>query len=205
MVQVTNQTDALVEETLTLEGTHGALLREYLRHQPATSRRPYVAGVLKAAGAELLELSLANLEESQSSLILTLVYSLRSQFHEAGGELVGKPSACFEHSYLTTDSAEKRLTPFQVTTPLTLQASVAVRAPEGFRAKASQSPGRKWDQRFVRGQLDAFTEKSGWRLNYKLHEPAGRFAAGDYADFCATLNRASSDLSPEVTFERVSP
>ena len=84
-------------------------------------------------------------------------------------------------------------------------ASVIIRAPDGFRAKTSESPAQKWNHRFVRGELNAVAEKTGWRLDYRLHQPAGRFAAADYAGFCAIMDRVSSELSPKLTFEPIRP
>jgi len=205
-VQVTNRTDALVEEKLTLEGIHGALLRGYLRHQPASLRHSYVAGLLKQQGAELIGLTFDGLEQPHLSLVLNLVYAVRSRFHETESQLIGQSLGCFEQTYLAAESVEKRLTPFQIATPLTLEGSVTIRAPEGFRANSAAAPiGQKWDDRFLRGRLDVLAEKSVWRLSYTLHEPAGRFAPGDYDAFCATLGRASRALSPKLTFERVRP
>jgi hypothetical protein len=202
-VQVTNQTDALVEEALTLEGIHGAMLREYLRSQPATARRSYIAALLKQSGAEVIGLQIESLEQPQAPLVLKLVYAMRAQFHETGRDLVARPPACFEQTYLATEVIEKRVTPFRIATPLTLQASAIIRAPEGFRTKLAEPLAQTWNDRFVRGQLDVVAEEKGRRLDYKLQEPAGRLAPGDYAAFCATLGRASRDLSPRLTFERV--
>jgi hypothetical protein len=204
-VQLTNQSDVMVEETLTMDGTHGAMLRDYLRQQTPSARRSYLVGLLKSRGAELLKLDLENLEKPQSPLVLSLVYTLRAQFHVAGRELIGKLPACFEHTYLTTEAVEKRLSPFQVAIPLTLEATVTIRPPEGFRAKPVEASSQNWDARFLRGQVNATTETSRLRLTCQLHQRAGRFAASDYAAFCAALDRASNDLSPKLTFERVSP
>ncbi len=204
-VQLTNQTDALVKETLTLDGAHGAWLRDALRQQTAASQRSYLAGLLKGRGADLLKLEVENLEQSQAPLILNLNYALRSQFQIAGRELVGRPPACFEQIYLATEAVEKRLSPFQVTIPLVMESAVSIQAPNGFRARPATAAVPQWDGRFARGQVDMSAGKNGWQITGRLQQPAGRFAAGDYAAFCAALDHVSGDFSPRLTFERIAP
>lgn len=203
--QLTNQTDVLVNETVTMEGAHAAWLRDYLRNQPVTARQSYLANLLKNNTADLLTLRLENLELPKTPLIINLGYTLRAPFQDFGKNLTGKLPACFEQSYLAVESVDKRFSPFQVGVPLTIESTVTISAPEGFRASLTDAPTQKIEHRFVRCQLDTTAGKTGWRLNYKVYEPAGRFPAADYADFRAAMERTLNALSPKVTFERINP
>ena len=204
-VQVTNQTDALVTETLTLDGAHGAWLRDALRQQTVAARRSYLAGLLKGRGAELLRLELEHLEQPHSPLILKLSYVLRFQFQAADSGLTGRMPACLEQTYLATELVEKRLWPFQVNVPLTLESVVTFPAPEGFRVRPVPVTAQKWDDRFARGEVRAAVENNVLRITARVHQPAGRFPATDYAAFCSTLDRASVDFSPRLAFDRIAP
>ena len=204
-VQLTNRTDALVRETLAFQGVHAAYLREYLRNQRPTERRAYVAAQLVGQAGELEDLSFDGLDRPALDLEVKFSYRVRGEFHALENQIVGSVPIGVERAYLLSEPIPKRATPFEVSVPLTIEGTVTVNSPAGFRPKPMPKPAPDAENRFVRCQMAVDASASGWRLRYHLHENAGRSAAESYTEYCRAMQQTADLLKPRLVCERVRP
>ena len=204
-VDLTNQTDALVREKLVFNGAHAGYVREYLRNQLPEGRRSYVASFLSDTIGQLLELTFDGLDQPQLPLAMQFTYLARGQFHVLDGQIVGQPPAGFERAFLIHEAVEKRSSPFEVTTPLTIEGSVTVNLPAGFKPRAPGEPESKTGNAFVNSDAETHAAQHGWQLNYRLFEPAGRFAALEYASYCRAMQQAVETVQPRLVGEPARP
>ena len=107
--------------------------------------------------------------------------------------------------YLLSEPIPKRATPFEVSVPLTIEGTVTVNSPAGFRPKPMPKPAPDAENRFVRCQMAVDASASGWRLRYHLHENAGRSAAESYTEYCRAMQQTADLLKPRLVCERVRP
>ena len=107
-VRITNGTDVVVHEVLSLKGCNGSALRTYFKEVQPAARRDFVDLQLSRQSGEVTGFKLQNLQDTQAPLVLELDYVLKRQFHPAGDQLVGKLPDVWEHLYAL---AETRGTP----------------------------------------------------------------------------------------------
>jgi hypothetical protein len=202
-IQFTNQTEALVKETIKIEGIHAGYLRDYFVGVSAASRHFYVAEQFISGSTELLDLHIKGLDEPQEPLELQLTYFLRGQFHLMQNQLVGSlPLGC-ERAYLVEDQVNKRTLPFEMAVPLTIDSVVTVRSPAGYKAKLSGESTHKTAGSFVTYESASEAHDKNWRFNFHLYRPKGRFGAEEYANHCRALQKAIHQFEPRLMYERI--
>jgi tetratricopeptide (TPR) repeat protein len=192
-IEITNQTDALVTETLKFNGIHAGWFREYFRSLPADSRRAYVVNQFVGVLGELRDFKIEGMDDPHSPLIIKFTYLARKQFQIFGNEIVGSPPLNFERSFLLDQIVEKRTTPFEISIPLTIEGSITIQVPASFKSKPADAAQNIQNQ-FVACRFSAVTNDAGWRLDYHIYEPANRFAPEQYPAHNLAMQQAVNAL-----------
>ena len=147
----------------------------------------------------------ARLDRPALDLEVKFSYRVRGEFHALENQIVGSVPIGVERAYLLSEPIPKRATPFEVSVPLTIEGTVTVNSPAGFRPKPMLKPAPDAENRFVRCQMAVDASASGWRLRYHLHENAGRSAAESYTEYCRAMQQTADLLKPRLVCERVRP
>ncbi len=200
-VAITNLTDALVEETLTLEGVHGTFMREYLANVSPASHRSYLLGLL-GTGVDLVEFAVENLEQAQAPLLLRLRYALKNQFRFTDRETVGALPMVFERSWLAPESVEKRVTPFHLAVPIDFESTITLAVPAGFRTKEVAGPPRERNDRFISCQIATERGADSLISRSRIVRPAGRHSAAEYGEFCGSMNGTLALLDEKLVIDK---
>lgn len=204
-VALTNQTDAVVQETVTLTGVHAGFLREYLRNQLPDRRRAYVSGAFIGSGSQLTDVGFDGLELPQAPLAIHLTYLARGQFQSLQNQIVGSPPLGFERTFLVNETIEKRVTPFEVAVPLTIEGDVTISVAPKFKPRPLREAPARTENGFVNCAASIATDEKGWRVNYRLFEPARRFPAAEYAEHCRAVQQAVELLKPRLVGDQTKP
>ncbi len=200
-IHLTNQNDIVVQETLTLTGVHAVFLREYLLRVPESSRRALLQNQMGMEAAVLTGVRIDSLTAPDKPLRLEFTYSLSKQFRSSNGQLRGVLRAGFARTYLVASPADNRLTPFEITVPMSFESRIYVDAPAGFQAEPLEAMKPGLDPRFAIGEEQVQPQNNGLYLDFKLRQKTGRFKAPDYAAYRDTLAQALSLLEREVVFK----
>jgi tetratricopeptide (TPR) repeat protein len=204
-IELTNSTDALVHEDVAFNGVVGGYMRQYLRNQPVSTRRAYIAAELVGNFGELLDMAVTGLDQPESACDLTLTYLVRGQFQGLEKQIVGNLPLGFERTFLLKQPSEKRTTPFEVAAPLLIDAAVTLSLPSNLKAKPPADAHQSAESKFVSCNVLTETSEHAWHFNYHLTECAGRFPPGDYASHCRALQQAVDLLRPRLIANSVEP
>jgi len=204
-IELTNSTDALVHEDLAFNGVIGGYMRQYLRNQPVSTRRAYIAAEFVGNFGELLEMAVTGLDQPESPCDLTLTYLVRGQFQGLEKQIVGNLPLGFERTFLLKQPTEKRVSPFEVAAPLLIDAAVTLSLPSNLKAKPPADARQSAESKFVNCNVVTETSDRGWHVNYHLTESAGRFPPGDYSSHCRALQQAVDILRPRLIATSVEP
>jgi hypothetical protein len=195
------QTDLTVEESLTLAGIHAAYMRDYLLQIPEASRRTTLQNMMAMGDADLTDLKIDSLSIPGEPLNLRFTYSLKKQFRQSDNQISGILRAGFARSYLTASPVDARLTPFEITIPLSVTFKEIVEAPAGFQAVQPDGLELRLDQRFAAGHGSALVESNKVILNFNCRLMTGKFDASDYVSYRQTMSQVLSFIEREVVFK----
>ncbi len=201
-VRITNGTDVVVHEVLSLHGWNGSAMRSYLLGLQPTARRTYVEASLSRKSAELVHFNVQHLEDTQSPLVFTMGYRLRGQFHLSGAQLTGKLPAVWEQLYASAEPVERRTTPFEVKLPLNVKTSITLNTPEGFAEPAPESFQQSGKSSFASSQSSAQAEASRIKIQYSLRRRAGKHGAAEYGTFRESMVKALAPLEQTIVFQK---
>jgi hypothetical protein len=204
-LRVVNQADLSVDESLTLTGVHAAFMRDYLTQISESSRQTTLQNMMEMGDADLTDFKINSLTETAEPLRLHFTYSLQKQFHRSGDQLRGIMRAGFARSYLTASPVDNRLTPFEVTIPISIEAKMFIDVPDGFKADQPVNPDLKLNPQFAIGQSVSRIEGGQLILDFKCRQLTGKFKAADYAPYRQTMAQALSFLEREVDFKADKP
>jgi len=198
--RITNDTDVVVHETLSLKGYNGSALRAYFKDMQPPGRRNYIDIQLNRRSGEVTSFNLHNLEDTQAPLVIELDYVLKNQFHLAGNQLVGKLPDIWEHIYTSAEPVEHRITPFELSIPLDVESTIALATPEGYREPALKVFRENVKMAFAMSQSEAKKEGTGLKIDYHLQRRAGKFEAAEYDSFHENMVKALNPLEQTVSF-----
>ncbi len=203
-IRLSGQTDAAVEETVTLEGYQAAFLREVFRNVPAANRAAMLQEELAPTGGamQMKSVEIENLSQRDKPLVFKAAYLVRNNFKAAEDGLLGQLPALWERMYLGVQSVPQRRTPFAIEYPLQFSSEVELSAPEGYRLQSLAARDEQAKTRFVSWKVRIKPVDSGELIQYELQLPAGRYAAADYATYDNDLDRALAVLSPSVALKK---
>src|SRR5690606_16750772 len=89
-VRISDLSDAVVEETVTVTGHHAAFLRSTFREVPAAERAAVLQEELGPnGGLQIQSLEIDDLQSLSKPLVFRLTYILRGRFHFADNSLLG--------------------------------------------------------------------------------------------------------------------
>jgi transglutaminase-like putative cysteine protease len=196
-----DQTDITVEESLNLEGVHAAYMRGYLLQVPEADRRTMLQNAMGMGDADLTDFKIESLNNTGKPLLLRFSYSLKHQFHRSDNQLRGILRAGFARSYLTASPVDDRLTPFEITVPLSIKFREIINVPAGFDAMPPDSLDLQLDPRFATGQGSGRAEGGQLILDLKCKLLPGKFDATDYAAYRLTMSQALAFIEREVVLK----
>jgi hypothetical protein len=200
-LHIINQADLAVDESLTLTGVHAAYMRDYLMQLPESSRRTTLQNMMGMSDADLTDFKISSLNAPAKPLQLHFAYVLKKQFHRSGNQLRGMMQAGFVRSYLAARPVDNRLTPFEITIPLSIAAKIFIDVPDGFKAEQPTNADLNLDARFASGQSDARMQDGQLILDFKCRQMTGKFKAADYAAYRQAMSQSLSALEREVVFK----
>ena len=99
-------------------------------------------------------------------------------------------------------AVETRTTPFEISLPITVQCSMEVHAPSGFKAQPISEGVPDIKNQFVSGNFTATTNADGWRMNYRFGEFSGRFAPEEYPAHNLAMRQTLDMLDPRLVCVR---
>jgi tetratricopeptide (TPR) repeat protein len=202
-VELTNNTDALIRETVVFHGLHAGLYRNYFNAIPAANRRSYLIKLFVGVSEQLEESKIEGLDDPRAALTVELTYLARGQFHSFAREISGNAPLYFERSILLDQPVEKRTTPFEIQIPLTLEGATDIRGPSLFIATPPPRPASMLDNQFVTEQLSSSADAAGCHLRYHLYEPAGRFPPEQYLSHNQAMQQAVDMLAARIVFAQI--
>jgi tetratricopeptide (TPR) repeat protein len=201
-VWITNGTDVVVHEVLSLKGCNGSALRTYFKELQPAARRNYVDLQLNRRSAETTGFKLENLEDTQAPLILDLDYVLKRQFHLAGNQLVGKLPDVWEQIYASADPVEHRVTPFELSFPMDMESIITLATPAGYQLPALEDFHQNVQLAFATSQSNAQKDGPGLKIDYRLQRRAGMFAATEYNPYRENMVKILEPLEQTVAFTK---
>jgi tetratricopeptide (TPR) repeat protein len=202
-VQILNDADASVHESVKLQGASAAYLRALLRHADPGSRQSLLQSQM-ATGAPALEVESAsfdNLDDPHQPLMVRVEYLVRGKFRRVGSQLIGQLPAVWERMFLGTEAVEKRATPFAVPIPVSFQSSVALTVPPDY--KADPVPAEDFHQDFATCSETTRQEPAALKIDCDIHARTGNFTPAQYASYHDTLSKALGAIEPNVVLTPV--
>ncbi|HTA30484.1 MAG TPA: transglutaminase-like domain-containing protein, partial [Candidatus Cybelea sp.] len=201
-VRITNGTDVVVHEVLSLKGCNGSALRSYFKSLQPVGRRQFVEGQLNRKSGELTGFQLQNLEDTQAPLTFEMDYIMKRQFHLAGNQLVGKLPDVWEQVYASAEPIDPRITPFELRYPIDVESTITLATPDGYRAPALQDFRQNVPMSFASSRCEAQKNGSGLKIDYKLQRRSGQFAPAEYGPYCDNMVKALGPLEQTVAFTK---
>ena len=202
-VRLLNETDVVVEETMTLTGVHATFLRNFLHGYSPADQQMAMQREMGLADVELSDFKVESLEHPGAPLSLRFSFEIKKQFRRSDDRLSGLVKAGFERYYLTAKPVNKRLSPFENKVPLYLRSKVSIGVPEGFRAEQMPDAIPKLDSRFLMCRRSQQLDRSKLELDFECCQKIGRFDASDYSTYRATMEQALATLEREVCFKAI--
>lgn len=200
-----NETEAAVDESLTLTGVPAAAMRGYLLATPESSRRNSLQTAMGLSDIDLTGFEVHSLEARSEPLRLRFVYGLKRQLRRSEHRLTVNLVSGSAGSYLSAGPVDNRLTPFEINFPLSLESKVLIDAPPGFAAEPPGKLDAKLDARFLTGAGTGEVQNGQVKLEFKCRQYPGKFAAADYSAYRQTMAQALSFLEREVVFKATAP
>jgi hypothetical protein len=199
-VSISNQTDSVVHEVLTLKGYQGSLLRNYLKQLQPEDRRNFVEAQMSRRSGEVTGFKVQNLQDTQAPLVLEMDYVLMRQFHLVGERLVGNLPDVWEELYLSAESVENRLKPFELSFPMKVESKITFAIPAGFRAISVDGLRQSVKTAFASSSSEANKAASALKLEFQMQRRAGRFSATEYGSFRESMVKGLAPLKQSVEF-----
>lgn len=201
-VQITNGTDVVVHETLSLRGCNATALRSYFKQLQPSARRSFVDLQLNRQSGEVTSFKLENLEDTQAPLVLDLDYFFKGQFHPTGNKLVGKLPDVWEQLYASADPVEKRTKPFELDVPVNVDSAITLDIPRGYREPQLKDFHQDLQLDFASTHSDAKRQGTEVKIDYRLHRRSGKFAAADYPPYRENMLKALRPLEQTIAFTK---
>jgi tetratricopeptide (TPR) repeat protein len=202
-VKVSGDSDAAVEERVTVTGYHAAFLRNMFKGVAANER----AGVLQRELAPLgismqvQSIDIDNLADRERPLVFRANYLVRGRFHSADSVLLGELPALWERMYLDAPAVANRRTPFDIEYPLDFASTITFVAPAGFAIQPPKEADPMGESVFAKWKLHAEPTSDGLRFDYNLHLPAGHHPATEYAAYDEAMENAVAGLAQSVVLK----
>jgi Flp pilus assembly protein TadD len=203
-VRISGETDAAVEETVTVTGYHAAFLRNMFKGVAVPERAVLLQRELSPLGGamQVQSLEIDNLENREQPLVFRASYLVRGRFRNADSLLLGELPALWERMYLDVPPLANRRTPFEIEYPLDFVSAIDFTAPSEFTVRPPDKADTSGKSSFANWQLHTAPTKNGLRITYNLHLPAGRHAASEYSAYDEAMEAAVSGLTQNVTLMR---
>jgi len=201
-VHITNQTDAVVSETLTMDGVAAAFLRSHLQRMQAEARQRLIEQFMNAPAATLRTVAFENIDEPSLPLVVRLRYDVRKQFEILNDQIVGRVPSCWERRYLAPEGVTRRTTPFEIYAPIRFESTVDLFVPDNFREPSLKTFDQSFNQTFASCKTSGEKRPRGARINFTVEQQRGQFSPVQYADFKDTMDRALGALEQSVVLSK---
>lgn len=203
-VKIGEHGEASVDETLTLTGIHAAFMRGYLMSLSPTSRKASIQHSMDMADVEMSTFLAEGLQTPETALCLHCTYLLPNQFHRVNDQLTGSLKAGLARTYLKTEPAENRLTPFELRLPIHFQSHISIQPPAGCRVETAAAD-TKLDPRFVAAHQRIEPIAASLNVTTEYQQSTGKFKPADYAAFRETMSRILQLVERDITVKTNRP
>ncbi len=204
-IRLSGQTDAAVEETVTLEGYQAAFLRELFRNVPAANRAAMLQEELAPIGGamQVQSVEIENLSQRDKPLVFKAAYLVRNNFKPAEGGLAGPIAGSVGADVFGSaiGAAAAHAVRHRISATV-FQRGRVWRLPRGIGCNRWPPAMNMAKTRFVSWKVRIKPVDSGEHIQYELQLPAGRYSAADYAAYDNDLDRALAVLSPSVALKK---
>ena len=198
-IQLTNRTDALIQETLTFKGYHAAIERSVLKSMAASARRNFILGQMDIRTGELVDLKIENIEDTVAPLKLDIAYSIKRQFQALEGQIVGRIPTLWERRYLSAEAVDNRQTPFQIMVPLSFQSTIELNVPAGYKTPSSQVFGKSQESPFLICKSTAQEQGQTLKIQFSFTRQSGQFPASQYNSYRGAIEKALNVLEQDIS------
>lgn len=200
-LNVIDERDLAVEESVTFAGVHADYFRDYLMQVPEASQRVALQNMTDMGDVDLLDFKIDSLDTPGKPLCLRFTYSIKKLFRGSEDRLAGLLQGGFAAAFIKAAPADARLTPFQLNIPTSLEFNVVVDVPKGFKAVQPANFELNLDPRFATGHGNV--ESTAGKLILKLqgHLLTGKFKATDYIAYRQTMSQILSFIEREIVFK----
>jgi Tfp pilus assembly protein PilF len=202
-VKVSGDSDAAVEERVTVAGYHAAFLRNMFKGVAAAERPAVLQRELAPLGIsmQVQSIDIDNLADREKPLIFRASYLVRGRFRSADSILLGELPALWERMYLDVPPVANRRTPFDVEYPLDFTSTITFVAPRGFAIQPPKEANAAAQSAYANWKLHAEPTSDSLRFDYSLHLPAGHHPAGEYAAYDEAMENAVAGLAQNVVLK----
>jgi hypothetical protein len=192
-VTIGQQGQALIRETVKVDGPTAAALRPYLKTvlktDPEENRRDLIYQIIATGGvrAAVRSAKFVGVDTPQDPVILELEYEVPNCFAQSQNQLLGTVPACLERYFLRTQALAQRTSPFEVRIPLKYLTQTTIEPYPGtrFAAPPTTAPASADDVTKFGSAVVEYVSGADGKLTWKseVHTTIGSYPAEDYAAF----------------------
>ena len=204
ILEITNVTDVLSTETITLSGFDAFYNRAIFRaSEPANWKamlQQQLAGELRQV--DIQSLRIENLDAVREPLTVQLTTRVRNSFQDTGESLLGRFPVLWELSYVSAAPSENRQSPFQIRIPRTIESKTTVRLPSGFKLRDSGKLNKTTTSTF--GHCATSVEEANETIIVKcdIRQDSGSYSASEYSAFEEAMQSATAVIQPNFIFDK---
>lgn len=200
-----DNSDALVTETLTVEGSYARSLRSFLLETNEAEIKKYLTQLLTdKKRVDVVSYKARNAEDFLKPLVLELTYRIRKVVKVLGTKRKVEVPGRWEEYVLREVVVSERLTPFELATSLRFTTSLDIRVPSGWQCDSTASPESESSE-WLDCKIEPSWQSGNMVLKSRITKKAGTFPAESFGDFQDSMNRAVDAVTPELTFSVSTP
>lgn len=189
-----------IRENLSITGSSAAYFRRYLKAVPVDDHGKVISQLLASAGVDvqITSVSVGQLLDVSSPLVIEMEYLLRSRFGNSDGVLVGTVPLCWErYLFLPEVSVDKRSSPLRMTFPTRFESWNTLRLPTGTKMKSMPSDG-KVDTPYGSMQCNFSLEKESFVWHSTVRTPGGVCQISELRDYQQARQNLLSRMEPQL-------
>ncbi|MGB8356367.1 MAG: DUF3857 domain-containing protein [Chthoniobacteraceae bacterium] len=205
-VEIIDQSDASVKETLTSTGYAAALLRSSLKLADPANRKTYIQQQMwsNKSTADIKDFSVENIDDNNAPLVLKMTYVMRQNFRAVGHQLIGQVPAPWERFFISAESMDDRQSPFRLNFPLKISANVALTIPAGYEDNEARPSDPKSTSSYAVCKVTPQTIPGELAYNCEFQQSTGIFPATDYSSFQKAMTLTMDTMEQNVLLKKQS-
>ncbi len=202
------RTGVVIEETVVLNPYCSSGMRSYLQSYSSRERRTAVRDLIaEVAKVRIRNFQVNNLNEPAKDLILHIKYEIPNAFHVlADGEnvrqLVGTIPSIWEHYLLEIDFDDSRVTPFELTMPMSIRAKTVFRLPANHELLSANQLMVKEKSKFLQWTTLVNQEENAFVFEASVRRGVGYFSPDEFEQYYNDAQEAVAALRGPIKLGR---